>query len=108
MSEVKCSRCGAVTEDFGVQKLRIGGVGGEWSYLIGDVVEIEQETLPVQVHICSNCGNVELMATEQTAARLLSRKGLKKCVACGEKIPLASEQCPRCGAEQKAATGKPP
>ncbi len=25
----------------------------------------------------------------------------KNCVKCGEKIPLASEYCPRCGVEQK-------
>jgi predicted RNA-binding Zn-ribbon protein involved in translation (DUF1610 family) len=91
-------------EDYGIQKLRIGGVGGEWSYIIGDIVEVEQEALPVQVHICPKCGKVELTATEQTGARLLSRKGLKKCIECGEKIPLASEECPHCGAKQQNKT----
>jgi DNA-directed RNA polymerase subunit RPC12/RpoP len=88
-------------EDFGVQKLRIGGVGGEWSYIIGDIVEIEQETLPVNIYVCPRCGKIELTATEQTAARLLSRKGFKKCVKCGKRIPLASEKCQYCGAPQK-------
>jgi ribosomal protein L40E len=88
-------------EDYGTQKFRIGGVGGELSYLIGDIVEIEQETLPVQVHICPKCGKVEFTATEQTGARFLSRKGLKKCIKCGARIPLASEECPHCGAKQQ-------
>lgn len=87
-------------EDFGVQKLRIGGVGGEWSYIVGDIVEIEQETLPVNVYICPKCGKIELKAAEQTRVLLLGRKGLKKCVKCGERIPLASEECQYCGATQ--------
>jgi hypothetical protein len=29
------------------------------------------------------------------------RSFLKKCVKCGKDIPIASEQCPHCGAEQK-------
>ncbi len=81
-------------EDFGVQKLRIGDI-------IGDFFEVEQQALPVQIHICPKCSNLELTATEETGAKLLSRKGLKKCVSCGEKIPLASENCPYCGANQQ-------
>jgi RNA polymerase subunit RPABC4/transcription elongation factor Spt4 len=76
-------------------------VGGEWSYIVGDIVEIEQGTLPVQIHICPKCGKIELSTVEQTAAILLSRKGFKNCVKCGKRIPLASEECQYCGAEQK-------
>jgi ribosomal protein S27AE len=83
-------------EDFGFQKLRIGDI-------IGDLFEVEQQALPVQTHICPKCGNLELTATDETRAKLLARKGLKKCVACGEKVPLASETCPYCGANQKEA-----
>lgn len=100
MSEMKCARCGTVLEDYGIQKLRIGGVGGEWSYVIGDIVEIEQDTLPVQVHICPECGKIEMSAVEKTETILLSRKGVKKCVKCGKRIPLASEKCQYCGTEQ--------
>jgi ribosomal protein L40E len=92
-------------EDYGIQKFRIGGVGGEWSYIIGDIVEIEQGTLPVQIHVCSKCGKIELTAAKQTATILLSRKGVKKCLKCGERIPLASEECPHCGVKQQE-TGK--
>jgi DNA-directed RNA polymerase subunit RPC12/RpoP len=106
LSEVKCSRCGATTEDYGVQKLRIGGVGGEWSYIIGDIMEIEQGTLPVQIRICPKCAKIELTTTEQTGAILLSRKGLKKCIQCGKRIPLASEECPHCGAKQRLNRAK--
>jgi RNA polymerase subunit RPABC4/transcription elongation factor Spt4 len=101
MNEIKCSRCGTALEDYGTQKLRIGGVGGGWSYAVGDIMEIEQETLPVQIHICPECGKIELTETERTAAILLGRKGFKKCVKCGKRIPLASEECKYCGTEQK-------
>jgi len=104
MSEVRCSRCGAIMEDYGIQRLRIGEVFGEGDpHVLGDM---EGESLPIQVHICPKCGNVEFTATEQTVARLLSRKGLKKCVECGERIPLASEECPHCGAKQQEKTSK--
>jgi ribosomal protein L40E len=86
-------------EDYGIQRLRIGEVFGESSpHVLGDM---EGESLPIQVHICPKCGYVEFTATEQTVARLLRRKGLKKCVECGLRIPLASEECPHCGAKQQ-------
>ena len=99
MGEFKCSRCGTVMGDYGVQKLRLGGVGGEWSFLIGDIAEVEQWTFPVHFYICPKCGKVELEVANPENV-LLSRKFLKKCVKCGEKIPLASELCQFCGAEQ--------
>jgi hypothetical protein len=100
MGEIKCSRCGETLVDYGVHKLGTGGVGGEWSYVIGDIVEIEQETPPVRIRFCSECGKIDLEVTEQTGAILLSRKGLKKCVKSGKRIPLASEECQYCGVEQ--------
>ena len=106
MSEIKCSRCGAVLEDYGIQKLRIGGVGGEWSYIVGDIAEIEQGTLPVQIYICPKCGKIELSAAEKTGTILLGREGFKKCVECGKRIPLASEECQHCGAKQTEKKNK--
>ncbi len=106
MTELKCSRCGTIMEDYGVQKIRIGGVGGGWSYAIGDIAEIEQDILPVHVHICPKCEKMELSATERAGAMLLSRSGLKKCVSCGKRIPLAAEECQHCGAKQAQETDK--
>lgn len=107
MTELKCSRCGTIMEDYGVQKVRIGGVGGGWSYAIGDIAEIEQDTLPVYVRICPKCGKIDFSATEQTGAMLLNRSGLKKCLSCGKRIPLAAEECQHCGAKQAEKIDKP-
>ena len=85
--------CGGLRDS----KVKVGEVVGEGPHILGDM---EGQSLPVQVHICPKCGTVELTATEQTGARLLSRKGLKRCIECGAKIPLASEVCLHCGVKQ--------
>jgi RNA polymerase subunit RPABC4/transcription elongation factor Spt4 len=88
-------------EDYKTRTFRIGGKGGEWAFIVGDIAEIEEEPLPIHVYICPLCGKMELFAYEQTMKILLSRQGLKKCVKCGKNIPLASEVCPYCGTKQK-------
>jgi ribosomal protein S27AE len=101
MNQVKCSRCGTIMGDYGIQRPGIGEVTGEGSpHVLGDM---EGKSLPVQTHICPKCGNLEFTATEQATARLLSRKGLKKCVKCGKSIPLASEECPHFGTKQPSS-----
>jgi len=97
----KCPRCGVKMEDYKTHTFRIGGKGGEWAFIIGDIAEIEETPLRVGVYICPKCGKMELFANEQTMRILLSRRGLKKCIKCDRKIALASEECPYCGAEQK-------
>ncbi len=99
MGEFKCSRCGAMMEDYGIQKLRLGGVGGEWSFLIGDIAEIEQRTFPLHFYICPKCGKVELEVADPENV-LRRRRYVKKCVKCGKDIPLAAEECQFCGASQ--------
>ena len=97
VGEVKnCSHCGVEMEDYKVHRFRIGGKGGEWAFIVGDIAEIEEEPLAIHVYICPRCGKMELFANEQTMKILLSRQGLKKCVKCDKKIPLASEICPQC------------
>ena len=88
-------------EDYKTHAFRIGGKGGEWAFIIGDIAEIEEQLLPIQVYICPKCGKTELFANEKTMKILLSRRGLKKCTTCGRNIPLASEECPYCRAEQR-------
>ena len=67
-----------------------GGLGEQKLGMIKGVFWTEPDALPVRMHICPKCGKLELTAVEQTDAILLSRKGFKKCVKCGERIPLAS------------------
>ena len=88
-------------EDYKTQTFRIGGKGGEWSFFLGDIADIEEQPLPVHIYICPKCGKIDLFAQDQTKKILLSRRGLKACIECGKEIPLASEQCQYCKTKQQ-------
>ncbi len=47
---------------------------------------------------CEKCG-IAIMDTKKIGET--PRSFLKKCVECGELIPIASEHCPKCGTDQK-------
>jgi len=96
----KCPHCGMEMEDYKVHTFRIGGRGGEWAFVFGDIAEIEEQPIPVHVYICPKCSKIELFANAQTKNILMSRRGLKKCIICGKEIPIASEECTHCGAKQ--------
>jgi predicted nucleic acid-binding Zn ribbon protein len=54
---------------------------------------------------CTNCG-ITIFRHEKVSPRA-PEAYFKNCVKCGEKIPLASEYCPRCGVEQKQTGVEP-
>ena len=47
---------------------------------------------------CDNCG---IAIVDWRARGHAPKSFLKKCVACGKEIPIASEECQYCGARQK-------
>lgn len=56
------------------------------------------------VYLCPKCGHIGMFADEKARRFLLKmtpKAFLKKCVECGKEIPIASEECPYCKAEQK-------
>ena len=44
----------------GVEKFRVGGTSGGWKLLFGEMAELGEETLPLDVWACSQCRSVEL------------------------------------------------
>jgi len=63
MNQVKCSRCGTIMDDYGIQRLRIGEVIGEGGpHVLGDM---EGQSLPVQTNICPKCGMLEFTAANK-------------------------------------------
>lgn len=51
---------------------------------------------------CGNCKFIAFFGIKQPAGGEPTPKAfLKKCVECGETIPIASEYCLKCGAKQK-------
>ncbi|MEM3458670.1 MAG: zinc ribbon domain-containing protein [Candidatus Bathyarchaeia archaeon] len=50
-------------------------------------------------YYCEKCGYIELYKEIKGVRR--ENAFLKKCIKCGEKIPIASEECSYCGAKQR-------
>jgi hypothetical protein len=56
-------------------KLRTGGWSGLAQLLpLGELGELGEELLPVEVHVCVRCGKIELMAPEKTRQRIIDRR----------------------------------
>jgi rubrerythrin len=94
-------------ESQGGVKFRTGGTSGEMGFLIGRWAELGEDTLQLDVYVCPQCRRVELFYPERSEAHLpdqntdTPRSFLKVCVKCRKKIPIASEECPFCGARQE-------
>jgi len=55
---------------------------------------------------CGNCNFIAFIGTRQPSGQAETPKSfLKKCIKCGETIPIASEYCPKCGTKQKEKKG---
>jgi Zn-finger nucleic acid-binding protein len=54
----------------------------------------------VEAFRCPQCRLV-LFHYEIPRAEITPESFLKKCIKCGETIPVASDYCPKCGAKQK-------
>jgi predicted nucleic-acid-binding Zn-ribbon protein len=52
-------------------------------------------------HYCRNCGYIEFYKEMKPDEQSREQGFLRKCVKCGKQIPIASEECQHCGAEQK-------
>jgi hypothetical protein len=51
---------------------------------------------------CRNCKFVAFISTRDVDEPAITPKSfMKKCVECSKEIPVASEECPYCGAKQK-------
>jgi predicted RNA-binding Zn-ribbon protein involved in translation (DUF1610 family) len=100
-SSVKCPVCDVEMHLVRRLPFRVGGTGGGWKLIFGELAELGEEMLPLDVYLCPKCGRVELFADEKAKEYLLRISYFKKCVKCGRQIPIASEQCSYCGAEQK-------
>ena len=58
----------------------------------------------VEAYRCPKCRLV-LFHYQIPRAEITPESFLKKCIKCGEAIPIASDYCPKCGAEQKERKG---
>jgi ribosomal protein L40E len=74
-----------------------------------------EDAVPMDIYRCPKCLTVELRADEDSDVysrigkrrkdverNSVRQRGLstKECVKCKQRIPIASEECPQCGAKQ--------
>jgi len=43
----------------GVEQIRVGGTSGGWKLLFGEWAEVDEDMLPLELLVCSNCRRVE-------------------------------------------------
>jgi hypothetical protein len=44
----------------GVEQFRIGGTSGGWKFFFGELAELGEQMIPLEMFGCSSCGHVEL------------------------------------------------
>ena len=54
-----CTRCGGTLHPMGTESFRVGGTSGGWHLLFGDLAEIDESTLTLEVWACERCRRVE-------------------------------------------------
>jgi hypothetical protein len=75
MKITRCPLCGSRMLHSEV-KLRIGGWSGALHGLpLGDLGELSEELLPVEMYVCVRCGKMELMALKETKDRIIHKIG---------------------------------
>lgn len=100
----KCYSCSVEMQFAQKVPFRIKGTRGIWKLMFGEWAELGEEMLSFDVYLCPKCGHIKMFAGEKAKQFLLKmtpKAFLKKCVKCSEEIPIASEECPYCEAEQK-------
>ncbi len=55
-----CLRCGRPLSDWGVVEFRTGGTGGTIKLLIGELGELGEQKLALDLRYCTACGQVDL------------------------------------------------
>ena len=60
-----CVRCGGSLESYGVEKLRTGGSSGGRKLLFGELAEVGEDLIPLELLACTACGSVEFRLPQE-------------------------------------------
>jgi len=60
-----CLRCGAPLSPMGIERFRVGGSSGGWKLLFGELAELGEGMLDLEVFACPACRKIELRAATQ-------------------------------------------
>jgi hypothetical protein len=58
----ECLRCGGRLTNHGTEKIRVGGTSGGWKLVFGELAELGEQTLDLELLGCDRCRMVELRA----------------------------------------------
>ena len=56
---MECSVCKREMQSLGQIPIRVGGIGGGWHLLLGEVADLTEGVFPLDVHRCTTCKRVE-------------------------------------------------
>ena len=54
-----CSACNTPMESLGQVPVRVGGTSGGWHLLLGELADVTESVLPLDVYRCPRCKRVE-------------------------------------------------
>jgi hypothetical protein len=57
---------------------RVGSTSGGWKLLFGEWAELGESMIPLEIHVCPECGRIELVAGEETKQRLLKLSSARR------------------------------
>ena len=60
-----CLRCRTELRSLGLTDLRTGGSGGAWKLILGELAELGEGTMKVELLACPRCRRLELRLPEQ-------------------------------------------
>jgi predicted RNA-binding Zn-ribbon protein involved in translation (DUF1610 family) len=102
----KCTACGVEMQSLGEQRFRL-----EEKSMVRAVLSplwslMDEPLMAFELYSCPNCRKVEWYLPARKIPPKIDlqetpRSFIKKCIKCGENIPLAQEECQYCGASQK-------
>jgi len=56
---MECSVCKREMQSLGQIPIRVGGIGGGWHLLLGEVADLTEGVFPLDVYRCTTCKRVE-------------------------------------------------
>lgn len=59
-----CLRCGAELVSIGVDSFRLGGTTGGWKLVFGELAELGEGLMKMEIRVCNTCRGVDLRIPE--------------------------------------------
>jgi len=88
MKKLTCLRCGAEMQHVKTEKLQLGETG----LILGDLPNLFDGALEVDIYICGKCGKIEFFSAEEAEEALPQ----KTCPSCGNSHDFDYPKCPFC------------